>query len=222
MRNYVHPPLIHSDTRAPPSSEHPIAGGSIHVVWERPLAPNPPLLNPSISHATVHRGFSSACFIGFRSLISFSAFPPPPARSPRSPRARQSLSLRLPVLRTPVRRVGGPCLLEEQSCSPRGGEESTPAPSNQETHERNDSLHAHHASHRRSRYHRLAQVPTQNSASRVGAHFLARMPSPQRHARMHKPSASGHLLEYARPLQSLLQPRGRMLRRLTPQHPQKD
>ena len=222
MRNYVHPPLIHSDTRAPPSSEHPIAGGSIHVVWERPLAPNPHFSNPSI--LTRHR--SPRLFISLLhwlfGLVSFSAFPPPPARSPRSPRARQSLSLRLPVLRTPVRRVGGPCLLEEQSCSPRGGEESTPAPSNQETHERNDSLHAHHASHRRSRYHRLAQVPTQNSASRVGAHFLARMPSPHRHARMHKPSASGHLLEYARPLQSLLQPRGRMLRRLTPQHPQKD
>ena len=221
MRNYVHPPLIHSDTRAPPSSEHPIAGGSIHVVWERPLAPNPPLLNPSIHTPPFTAALHQPASLAFR-RVSFSAFPPPPARSPRSPRARQSLSLRLPVLRTPVRRVGGPCLLEEQSCSPRGGEESTPAPSNQETHERNDSLHAHHASHRRSRYHRLAQVPTQNSASRVGAHFLARMPSPHRHARMHKPSASGHLLEYARPLQSLLQPRGRMLRRPTPQHPQKD
>ena len=64
MRNYVHPPLIHSDTRAPPSSEHPIAGGSIHVVWERPLAPNPPLLKSLNSHATFHRGSSSACFTG--------------------------------------------------------------------------------------------------------------------------------------------------------------
>ena len=150
--------------------------------------------------------FSSACFTSVRSL-PFSAFPPPPARSPRSPRARQSLSLRLPVLRTPVRQAGGPCLLEEQSCSPRGGEESTPAPSDQETHERNDSLHATDASHRRSRSNRLEEVPTQDSASRMGAHLLARMSSPQRHARMHHSSKGCELLEYARPHQSLLQPR---------------
>ena len=150
--------------------------------------------------------FSSACFTSVRSL-PFSAFPPPPARSPRSPRARHSLSLRLPRLRTPVRQAGGPCLLEEQSCSPRGGEESTPAPSDQETHERNDSLHATDASHRRSRSNRLEEVPTQDSASRMGAHLLARMSSPQRHARMHHPSKGCELLEYARPHQSLLQPR---------------
>ena len=71
----MHPPLIHTDTRAPPSSEHPIAGGSIHVVWERPLAPNPPLLKSLNSHATFHRGFSSACFIGF--LVSFPSPPLP-------------------------------------------------------------------------------------------------------------------------------------------------
>jgi len=78
---------------------------------------------------------------------------------------------------------------------------------NQETHERNDSLHAHDASYRRSRYHRLEEVPTQDSASRMGAHLLARMSSSQRHARMHHPSKGCELLEYARPHQSLLQPR---------------
>ena len=206
MRNYVHPPLIHSDTRAPPSSHHSIAGGSIHAVWERPLAPNPPLLNPSIHTPPFTAALHQPASLAFR-RVSFSAFPPPPARSPRSPRARHSLSLRLPVLRTPVRRVGGPCLLEEQSCSPRGGEESTPAPSDQETHERNDSLHATDASHRRSRSNRFEEVPTQDSASRMGAHLLARMSSPQRHARMHHPSKGCELLEYARPHQSLLQPR---------------
>ena len=68
MRNYVHPPLIHSDTRAPPSSEHPIAGGSIHVVWERPLAPNPPLLKSLNSHTPPFTAaFHQPASLAFRS-----------------------------------------------------------------------------------------------------------------------------------------------------------